>query len=63
LQIKILSREQDTLDFSEGETWTSNCRFRAWDMQFSRRLAENNLRRKKATAVKSEGLARHSGRE
>jgi hypothetical protein len=28
----ILSREQDTLDFSEGETWTSNCRFRAWDL-------------------------------
>jgi hypothetical protein len=32
-------------------------------MQFSRRLAENNLRRKKDTAVKSEGRARHSGRE
>jgi hypothetical protein len=28
----ILSREQETLDFSEGKTWTSNCCFRAWNL-------------------------------
>jgi hypothetical protein len=33
LQIIILSREQDTLDFSEGKTRTSNCCFRAaWNL-------------------------------